>query len=50
MRSPCELNQNARLMAYSIDYLKMQLLSEEFEIFNEERKSERRVANFIAIC
>jgi hypothetical protein len=29
-------------MAYNIDYLKMQLLSEELEMFNEERKSVRQ--------
>ena len=42
-------HHHARFMAYSIYFLKMQLLSEQFEMTDEERRGVKEMATFIAL-
>lgn len=42
-------HHHARFMAYSIYFLKMQLLSEQFEMTDEERRGVKEMTTFIAL-
>lgn len=42
-------HHHARFMAYSIYFLKMQLLSEQFEMTDEERRGVKEMSTFIAL-